>query len=95
MYEMIGGLIFMVLAVAFVITWLAEHAPSWGRKVAIAHLVVAVVFFMYFYPVWAALPLSSGAWFRGPDSPPWGPKLLLTNCNPQLPISQPQLFCWN
>jgi len=94
-YEMIGGLIFMVLALAFVLTWLAEHAPSWGPKVAIAHLVVAVVFFMYFYPVWAALPLSDGAWFRGPDSPPWGPKLLLTNCDPKLPASKPQLFCWN
>jgi dolichyl-phosphate-mannose-protein mannosyltransferase len=94
-YEMIGGLIFMVLAVAFVLAWLAEHAPSWGRKVAVAHLVMAVLFFMYFYPVWAALPLSEGAWFRGPESPPWGPKLWLTNCNPQLPLSQPQLFCWN
>ncbi len=94
-YEMIGGLIFMVLALAFVLTWLAEHAPSWGPRVAIAHLVVAVMFFMYFYPVWAALPLSDGAWFRGPDSPPWGPKLLLTNCDPKLPASKPQLFCWN
>ncbi|HET7467442.1 MAG TPA: phospholipid carrier-dependent glycosyltransferase [Candidatus Dormibacteraeota bacterium] len=94
-YEMIGGLIFMVLAVAFVLAWTAEHVPRWGRNVAIAHLVIAVLFFIYFYPVWAALPLSEGAWFKGPDSPPWGPKLWMTNCNPQLPISEPQLFCWN
>ncbi|TME99378.1 MAG: hypothetical protein E6I39_07965, partial [Chloroflexi bacterium] len=94
-YEMIGGLIFMVLALAFVLTWIAEHAPPWGHQVSIAHLVIAVLFFMYFYPVWAALPLSEGAWFRGPDSPPWGPKLWLTNCDPKLPISEPQLFCWN
>ena len=94
-YEMIGGLIFMVLAVAFVLAWMATRAPAWGRKMAIAHLAIAVAFFIYFYPVWAALPLGDGAWFRGPDSPPWGPKLWLTNCNPNLPVSQPQLFCWN
>ena len=94
-YEMIGGLIFMVLAVAFVLTWIATHSPPWGGRVAIAHLVMAVLFFMYFYPVWVALPLSSDAWFKGPNSPPWGPKLWLTNCDYKLPVSQPQLFCWN
>lgn len=94
-YEMIGGLIFMVLALAFVLTWIATHAPRWGRRVAIAHLVVAVLAFVYFYPVWTALPMSEGAWFKSPDSPPWGPKLWLTNCDYKLPVSQPQLFCWN
>jgi dolichyl-phosphate-mannose--protein O-mannosyl transferase len=94
MYEMIGGLIFMVLALAFVLAQIAERWPRWGKRVAIAHLGVAVMFFLYFYPVWTALPIGESAWFEGPKTPPWGPKIWLVNCK-DLPPSQPQLFCWN
>jgi len=94
MYEMIGGLIFMVLALAFVLAQIAEHWPRWGKRVAIGHLGIAVMFFLYFYPVWTALPISESAWFAEPGTPPWGPKMWLVNCK-DLPPSQPQLFCWN
>jgi dolichyl-phosphate-mannose--protein O-mannosyl transferase len=93
-YEMIGGLIFMILAVAFVLAQIAERWQEWGRAIAITHLGLAVTFFMYFYPVWAAVPLGASAWFGGPAAPPWGPKLWLTNCAPK-PPEQPKLWCWN
>lgn len=93
-YEMIGGLIFMVLALAFVLAQLAEGWPVWGRRVAVAHLGVAVCFFLYFYPTWTAVPMSPDAWYPGPETPPWGPKIWLINCQ-DLPPSRPQTFCWN
>ena len=94
-YEMIGPLIFMILALAFVLTHIAERWPEWGRGVAVAHLGLAVTFFLYFYPVWTAVPISTSAWFEGPGTPPWGPKMWLVNCQTDLPPSQQQLFCWN
>ena len=93
-YEMIGGLIFMILALAFVLAQLAERRPAWGRKVALAHLGVAVAFFLYFYPLWAAVPLSESALYPGPGTPPWYAKKWLLNCNPH-PELQPAIFCWN
>ena len=93
-YEMIGGLIFMVLALAFVLAQLAERWRVWGRRVAVAHLGIAVASFMYFYPVWTALPLSTSAWYESPGTPPWGPKIWLTNCNDR-PDIHPAIFCWN
>ena len=93
-YEMIGGLIFMVLALAFVLAHLAERWRVWGRRVAVAHLGIAVASFMYFYPVWTALPLSTSAWYESPGTPPWGPKIWLTNCNDR-PDIHPAIFCWN
>ncbi|HZQ48964.1 MAG TPA: phospholipid carrier-dependent glycosyltransferase [Candidatus Dormibacteraeota bacterium] len=93
MYEMIGGLIFMVLALAFVLGQIAEHWPGWGRKLALAHLGVAVVAFMYFYPLWAAVPLGAPAWSEGAQSPPWGAKRWFTNCN-EHPELHPAIFCW-
>ena len=92
-YEMIGGLIFMILALAFVLGQIAERWPAWGRKVAVAHLGVAVVAFMYFYPLWAAVPLGAPAWSQGPQSPPWGAKRWFTNCNDH-PELHPAIFCW-
>jgi len=94
MYEMIGGLIFMVLALAFVLGQIVDRWPVWGRRVAIAHLGLAVTFFMYFYPVWSAVPISTSAWFEGPGTPPWGPKMWLLNCNDH-PEIHPAVFCWN
>jgi dolichyl-phosphate-mannose-protein mannosyltransferase len=95
MYHMFGGLIFMVLAAAFVVCHLAEKLRPPGREFLVAaYLATAVLFFGYFYPVWTAVPLSTPAYFGGEGTPPWGPKLWLVNCK-TLPESQAQLFCWN
>ena len=96
MYHMFGGLIFMILALAFVLTQIADRLPPSGRRLLVAnHLGLAVVFFCYFYPVWTGAPISGPAYFIGPDTPPWGPKTWLVNCRTDLPPSKPQLFCWN
>ncbi len=96
MYHMFGGLIFMILALAFVLTKLAEQLQSRGRLILVFnHLALAVVFFFYFYPVWTGLPISGPAYFLGPNTPPWGPKTWLVNCPTNLRPDQPQLFCWN
>ena len=93
-YEMIGGLIFMVLALAFVLAWVATHWPAWGTKVAFAHLAVVLMFFVYFYPMWAAVPISESAWSPQQGTPPWGAKKWLLNCNDH-PELHPAIFCWN
>jgi hypothetical protein len=96
MYHMFGGLIFMVLALAFVLAHLAGKLRSPGRYFLVgSHLVLAIVFFMYFYPVWTGLPISGSAYYSGPNVPPWGPKTWLVHCRNDLLPSQPQLFCWN
>ena len=41
-----------------------------------------------------ALPLSTSAWYESPGTPPWGPKIWLTNCNDR-PDIHPAIFCWN
>jgi hypothetical protein len=95
MYHMFGGLIFMILALAFVLVQLAEQLQPAGRRLLVFnHLALAVALFFYFYPVWTGLPISEHAWFAGQNTPPWGPKVWLVNC-PSVPASQPQLFCWN
>jgi dolichyl-phosphate-mannose--protein O-mannosyl transferase len=96
MYHMFGGLVFMILASAFVLTYLAEKLRPQRRELLVAgYLGIAVLFFGYFYPNWTALPLSQSAYYLSPGTPIWGPKLWLVNCKPNLPPSQPQLFCWN
>ncbi|HSS60750.1 MAG TPA: phospholipid carrier-dependent glycosyltransferase [Candidatus Limnocylindrales bacterium] len=95
MYHMFGGLIFMVLALAYVLVYLAERLPRpRGELVVAGYLAMAVIFFGYFYPVWTAVPLSWSAYVYGSGTPIWGPKLWLMNCH-DLPPSQPQVFCWN
>jgi hypothetical protein len=95
MYHMFGGLIFMVLALAFVLVYLAERLPRpRSQLVVAAHLAVAVFFFGYFYPTWTAVPISVSAYIEGSGTPWWGPKLWLVNCR-TLPPSQAQVFCWN
>ncbi len=95
LYHMFGGLIFMILALAFVLAYVAERMPGAGRGLLVAHLGVAVAFFFYFYPVWTALPMSQSAFFFGPGTPPWGPKIwLVFGCNAELPPAEPQLWCW-
>jgi dolichyl-phosphate-mannose-protein mannosyltransferase len=95
MYHMFGGLIFMILALAFVLTQVAESLPRpRGELLAAAFLGTAVLFFGYFYPVWTGVPISQSAYFEGTGTPPWGPKTWLVNCR-DLPPAQAQLFCWN
>jgi len=95
MYHMFGGLIFMVLALAFVLVYLAEKLPRPNRQLLVAgHLAMAVLFFGYFYPVWTGVPISESAYFESSGTPPWGPKIWLANCK-NLPPSHAQLFCWN
>ncbi len=76
LYHMFGGLIFMVLALAFVlarvgtgIVDLELNAWSWrslsGRPVVYAWLTVAVLFFVYFYPVWTGLPIGDQQYLGG------------------------------
>jgi dolichyl-phosphate-mannose--protein O-mannosyl transferase len=96
MYHMFGGLIFMVLALAFVLAHIAERLKQPGRLMLVgSFLGLAVVFFFYFYPIWTGLPISGPAYFAGPQTPPWGPKTWLVNCRNDLLPSQQQLFCWN
>ena len=95
MYHMFGGLIFMVLALAFVLAQIAEHVPRAGPALLAGHLAIAVTFFLYFYPVWTALPISNSALYISSGTPIWGPKIWLVHCQPDLPPSQPQLWCWS
>jgi dolichyl-phosphate-mannose--protein O-mannosyl transferase len=100
MYHMFGGLIFMILALAFVLAHLAENLRPPGREWLVAiHLVTAVSFFGYFYPMWSAVPISESAWFLGTGTPPWGPKMWFVHCpppeDPKNPDAKPHLFCWN
>jgi dolichyl-phosphate-mannose--protein O-mannosyl transferase len=96
MYHMFGGLIFMILALAFVLAQLAQRLRPPGRYILAGnHLALAVVFFLYFYPVWTGLPISGPAYYGGPGVPLWGPKTWLVHCVSNLPPAQPQLWCWN
>ena len=95
MYHMFGGLIFMVLALAFVLVFVAEKLPRTNKQLLVAgHLAMAVLFFGYFYPVWTGVPISESAYFESSGTPPWGPKIWLANCK-NLPPARAQLFCWN
>jgi hypothetical protein len=95
MYHMFGGLIFMVLTLAYVLAQLAEKLrPPNGRRLVAAHMAMTLLFFGYFYPVWTAAPISASAWLEGSGTPPWGPKIwLVFNCD--VPVAQPRYFCWN
>ena len=95
MYHMFGGLIFMILAAAYVVAELAQNLRPPGRNwLVAAYLAVAVLFFGYFYPEWTALPISQSAYYEMSGTPPWGPKLWLVNCHGD-PALVPQIFCWN
>ena len=95
MYHMFGGLIFMILALAFVLAQIAERVPRTGTRILVGHLAVAVAIFFYFYPVWTALPISSSALNFSSGTPLWGPKIWLVHCIPDLPPEKPQLWCWS
>jgi dolichyl-phosphate-mannose--protein O-mannosyl transferase len=85
LYEMAAALPFMVLALAFVLTRIAERNFAMnlagarftllGREVAYMHLFVALLFFLYFYPLWTGLPLSNQALLgHFPHGKIWFPK---------------------
>ncbi|HEY2597811.1 MAG TPA: phospholipid carrier-dependent glycosyltransferase [Candidatus Dormibacteraeota bacterium] len=95
MYHMFGGLIFMILALAFVLAQIAERVPRVGKRLVVAHLAIAVASFFYFYPVWTALPISNSALYLAPGTPIWGPKIWFEHCpaNPAAPAT-PALWCW-
>ena len=86
LYHMFGGLIFMVLALAFVLArlgrlggvelQLGQRATLRvsGRALAYAHLAAAIAFFVYFYPLWTGLPMSDKALLSGfPSGKAWFP----------------------
>ncbi|HSR23840.1 MAG TPA: phospholipid carrier-dependent glycosyltransferase [Candidatus Eisenbacteria bacterium] len=69
LYHMFGGLIFMVLALAFVLVRMQQAGPVridfFGDRMVLrtrflvpAFLVLVVAVFAYLYPVWTALPIS-------------------------------------
>ena len=94
LYHMFGGAIFMFLALAFILAQIYVHRGAVGRAFAKTHLLLAIVAFAYFYPVWTALPLSAGAYYPSTDSPPWLAKAWLAACTPNVTPAQPQLWCW-
>jgi dolichyl-phosphate-mannose-protein mannosyltransferase len=76
LYHMFGGLIFMLLALAFVLVRIQRAGPVRidlrgdrmeisTRWVVPAFLVLVVVFFGFFYPVWTALPISDTSYLSG------------------------------
>jgi dolichyl-phosphate-mannose-protein mannosyltransferase len=76
LYHMFSGLIFMILALAFVLIRIQEAGPVridyFGRTrlfstrwVVPVYLALVVLFFFYFYPVWTGLPISDAAYLNG------------------------------
>ena len=76
LYHMFGGLIFMILALAYVLARLATGVAElqlgslrWrgspGRALLYAWLAVAILFFVYFYPVWTGLPIGDNQYLGG------------------------------
>jgi len=75
LYHMFGSLPFMILALSFALAQL-RHAhfqlrigsaalPALeGRHLAIAWIMLVVVVFVFFYPMWTGLPISSGNWME-------------------------------
>lgn len=94
MYHMFGGLIFMILALAFVLAYIATHLQPIGRTLLVAHLGLTVAFFFYFYPLWTGLPISISANDPSPGTPIWGPKMWLVVCTP-VPNTPEHLWCWS
>ena len=94
LYHMFGGLIFMILALAFVLAYVATHLPRAGRRLLVAHLGLTVAFFFYFYPLWTALPIAVTANDPGPTAPIWGPKMWFAACTPVSGTPE-KLWCWN
>ena len=76
LYHMFGGLVFMLLALAFVLVRMQQAGPiriDFGgdrivlptRYLVPAYLAVVVITFLYFYPVWTGLPISTPSYLDG------------------------------
>ena len=76
LYHMFGGLIFMILALAFVLVRMQQAGPirvdffgdRWilpTRYLVPGFLALAVLAFLFFYPVWTGLPISDNAYLGG------------------------------
>jgi dolichyl-phosphate-mannose--protein O-mannosyl transferase len=73
LYHMFGSLPFMILALSFALARL-RHAtlrftvagtslPALhGRQLALAYVGLTILVFVFFYPLWAALPISGDSW---------------------------------
>ena len=68
LYHMLGGLPAMFLALALALTYLRSlrgvipgFARLSGAVPAVAYLLMVVGFFVYFYPLWTGLPMTSDA----------------------------------
>jgi dolichyl-phosphate-mannose--protein O-mannosyl transferase len=59
LYHYQPALAFAVLATGYTIGWLWQHANPMGRYACIAYLVVVGVTFIYFYPHWTGVDVSS------------------------------------
>ena len=84
LYHMFGGLVFMILALAFTLARIAVSGGVEvqlsdtlrlrlsGRAIGYAHLAVAVLFFLWFYPLWTGLPMGDKALLNGfPSGKAW------------------------
>ncbi|HXM53751.1 MAG TPA: phospholipid carrier-dependent glycosyltransferase [Candidatus Dormibacteraeota bacterium] len=76
LYHMFGGLIFMVLALAFVLVRMQQAGPLqidfFGDRMLLrtrflvpAFLALVVLVFVYLYPVWTGLPISDQSYLSG------------------------------
>jgi dolichyl-phosphate-mannose--protein O-mannosyl transferase len=73
LYHMFGSLPLMILAVSYALAdlrrWVTDrtlgalrlHVPT-GGLLAAAYLGTVIVIFVYFYPLWTALPVSGESW---------------------------------
>lgn len=76
LYHMLGGLPFMFLAVALVLT--QARTLRWRRfpfingvTAGYAYLATMILFFCYFYPLWTGLPVPYPSWLDHMWLPKW------------------------
>jgi dolichyl-phosphate-mannose--protein O-mannosyl transferase len=73
LYHMFGSLPLMILAVAYASTrlrrWVLRRRRDGsrllgltGRHIALAYLGTVLLTFIFFYPLWSALPITSESW---------------------------------
>jgi dolichyl-phosphate-mannose-protein mannosyltransferase len=76
LYHMFGGLIFTILALAFVLTRMQRAGPLrielFGDRIEVptnwvvpALCGLAILLFLFFYPLWTALPISDTSYLSG------------------------------
>jgi dolichyl-phosphate-mannose-protein mannosyltransferase len=80
LYHMLGGLPFMFLAVALVLTHLRPQRVFLGAPIRAwlyagpplyAYAATVVGVFLFFYPLWTGLPLTQAAWWQRIWFPTW------------------------